>query len=632
VVTRGTGGFLRQHSVSNNSWYELRRVSASGASESLVTTVNRPYTASRPGMPRRPIVQAYYGPGERLYYPETHGGEGGGRGGAATGATAAGTDFVSVKLDGSDRQVYVTFPFADEAAISPDGKWITYQEGDNAFLIPFPNEGTGGTPTRIEHTRASKLPVKQLSLEGGLFPRWRDSVTAEFGSGNHHFAYDVRTGKTDTVAITLRIPKRVPAGAVAFTNARIVTMENRKVVQRGTVVVRGARITCVGTCDTRGAQIIDASGKTIIPGLIDLHAHHHRDHDGVLPRKNWESAIYIAYGVTTTLDPSMWSQNVFPTAQMVEAGETIGPRTYSTGDPLYNGDAARQNNITSLAVAEQNVKRLMSWGAVTMKQYMQPRRDQRQWIAEVSRRNGLRVTAEGGDIEYNLSMIMDGQTGWEHAWGNVPVYGDVAKFFGKAHAFYSPTFMVAGPTAWSEDYWYAESDLFKDPKLQSWTPWQMLIPQTRRRMLRPASDYSFPLIAQGLADIIAEGGFGTIGSHGQQHGLGSQFELWMTASAMDPLSALEVATLDGARFIGIDKDVGSITAGKLGDLVVLNGNPLDNIRATGDIKYVMKGGVLYDGNTLDEVWPSKTPFGVHWWVNPDALKADKRRTDAWDKP
>jgi imidazolonepropionase-like amidohydrolase len=141
-----------------------------------------------------------------------------------------------------------------------------------------------------------------------------------------------------------------------------------------------------------------------------------------------------------------------------------------------------------------------------------------------------------------------------------------------------------------------------------------------------------PLIAQGLADIIAEGGFGTIGSHGQQHGQGSQFELWMTASAMDPMSALEVATLDGARFIGIEKETGSIVAGKLGDLVVLNGNPLENIRATRDIKYVMKGGVLYDGNTLDEVWPAKTPFGVHWWVNPDVLKADKRRTDVWDKP
>jgi imidazolonepropionase-like amidohydrolase len=118
---------------------------------------------------------------------------------------------------------------------------------------------------------------------------------------------DTRTNKVDTITITLKVSKRVPSGTVALTNARIITMENRQVIPSGTVVVRNGRISCVGTCDTQGAQVIDAMGKTIMPGLVDLHAHHHRDHEGVLPRKNWESAIYMAYGVTTTLDNSMWS-------------------------------------------------------------------------------------------------------------------------------------------------------------------------------------------------------------------------------------------------------------------------------------------------------------------------------------
>ncbi|HUQ82258.1 MAG TPA: hypothetical protein VM076_13995, partial [Gemmatimonadaceae bacterium] len=446
IVTRGNGGFLRQHSVSNDTWYELRRVSADGATERLITEVNRPFSASRPGMPRRPIVQAHYGPNGRIYYPETHGSES-----ARAGAPAdpAGTDYVSVNRDGGDRKVHLTFPYVDEAAISPDGKRLLYQEGDNAYLIPFPLAGTGDVEPRVEHGRNSRFPVRALSLEGGLFPHWRDSVTAELASGNRIITVDTRTNKADTVTIALHVPKRVPNGSVALTNARILTMENRQVIDRGTVVVRNGRVSCIGTCDTAGAQVIDATGKTIMPGLIDLHAHHHRDHEGVLPRKNWESAIYMAYGVTTTLDNSMWSGNVFPTAQMIEAGMMIGPRTYSTGDPLYAGDAQRQNDLSSLAVTEQNIKRLQSWGAVTMKQYSQPRRDQRQWVSDVSRKLGLRVTAEGGDIEYNLSMIMDGQTGWEHPWGNVPIYGDVAKFFGKAHAFYSPTFMVAGPSSWN---------------------------------------------------------------------------------------------------------------------------------------------------------------------------------------
>lgn len=621
VVTRGTGGFLRQHSVSNNAWYELRRIGANGEFEQRVTDVNRPYVASRPGMPRRPIVQAWYGPDGRIFYPETHGNL------PARGDNAAEqneTDFVSVNRDGSDRRKYVTFPFADEVAVSPTGEWVLYQEGDNAFLTPLPMAGTGDAAPRITHTRTSRFPVKAVSTEGGLFTHWRDSVTAEFASGNRLIAVNARTGRADTVTLGLTIPKRVPNGTVAFTNARILTMENRQVIPRGTVVVKGSRIACVGTCSTAGATVIDAAGKTIMPGLVDLHAHHHRDHEGVLPKKNWESAVYMAYGVTTTLDNSMWSQNVFPTAQMVEAGLVIGPRTYSTGDPLYNGDAARQNDLTSLAVTEQNVKRLQSWGAVTMKQYSQPRRDQRQWVSDAAHRFGLRVTAEGGDIEYNLSMIMDGQTGWEHPIGNVPLYGDVTKFFGMANAFYSPTFLVGGASSWNEEYWYAESDVFKDPKLQSWLPWQMLIPSTRRRMLRPATDYSFQLIARSLADIVDAGGYGAIGSHGQQHGLGSHWEVWMAATGMGPMRALEVGTLHGAKYIGIDGETGSIKAGKLADLLVLNSNPLDNIRNTRDIKFVMKGGVAYDANTLDEVWPAKTPYGAHWWVNADALKADKK--------
>jgi hypothetical protein len=349
------------------------------------------------------------------------------------------------------------------------------------------------------------------------------------------------------------------------------------------------------------------------------------------PRRNWESAIYMAYGVTTTLDPSMWSENVFPTAEMIEAGVTVGPRTFSTGDPLYSGDAERQNEISSYKVAEENIDRLVSWGAVTMKQYMQPRRDQRQWISDIARKRKLRVTAEGGDLEYNLSMIMDGQTGWEHPMPYAPLYGDAATFFGLAHASYSPTFLVGGASAWNEEFFYQDSDVWKDEKLRRFTPWRMLIPGTRRRYLRPVTDYSYPMIAQGLADVIAKGGYGSIGSHGQQHGLGSHWETWAAASALGPMGALEVASLHGAHFLGADQDLGSLETGKLGDLMVLNSNPLDNIRNTKDILYVMKAGVLYDASTLDEMWPDKKPFGDYYWVNPDALKADSRPTDYWDK-
>ena len=159
----------------------------------------------------------------------------------------------------------------------------------------------------------------------------------------------------------------------------------------------------------------------------------------------------------------------------------------------------------------------------------------------------------------------------------------------------------------------------------------MLIPSTRRRMLRPATDYSFQLIARSLADIVDAGGYGAIGSHGQQHGLGSHWEVWMAATGMGPMRALEVGTLHGAKYIGIDGETGSIKAGKLADLLVLNSNPLDNIRNTLDMQYVMKGGMLHDAMSLDQLWPKAVPFGPAYWVNDDALKTDVKSTTIFDK-
>ncbi len=622
VVTRGSGATSHGRTVANNQYYEFVRVPAGGGEATVITRVERPYTGGRPMMPRRPIAQASFGPDGRLFYPETT---------LPMGGEPTGTEIASIMLDGSDRRVHFTLPDADEAAVSPDGQWLAFQEGDNVFTMPFPYGGTGSNTVRIAK-RDGQLPVTQVSLEGGIHPRWRDANTLEFVSGPRYYTHDPATGDTEETPIRLELPRNIASGTVAFTGARIITVENDRVIENGTVVVRDGRLACVGDCDPSGAdQVFDASGRTIMPGLIDMHAHHHRDHEGVIPQRNWESGIYLAYGITTTLDNSQWSSNVFAAAELTESGAMIGPRAYSTGDPIYSGDGARQNEITSYDAADQNVARLMSWGAVSIKEYMQPRRDQRQWVTEAARERGLRVTAEGGDLEYNLGMIMDGHTGWEHPMSYTPLYSDVAKFFGQAEAVYSPTFMVGGPGAWNEEYFYQTYEIWKDPKMRRWLPWRMLIPSTRRRMMRPETDYSFPLMARGLGDIIEEGGWGAIGAHGQLHGLGSHYEVWMAAAGTDEHTGIEIGTIHGAHFLGLEHELGSLAEGKVADFVVLGSNPLDDIRNTADIVYVIKDGIVYDAGTLDELWPEEEPFGDYYWVDEDALRSDDRPTDYWDR-
>lgn len=628
VVARGSGATQRGRSWSQNLHYDLVRFPAAGGEPEFITRTLRPYNAGRPLMPRRQIVAPSFGPEGRLFFPEQTARERDGR-------SEEVTKLVSVRPDGSDRRVHLTFPYADEAAPSPDGRFVAFAEGDNVYLTALPWPGAGGDPPHIERRRAA-LPIRQVTRDGGMFPRWTPDGTLYLGSGPRITVYDPDAGgEAVHHPVDLRLPRARASGSLVFEGGRLVTLGEPGTVSRGSVRIVDGRIACVGECPAEPAdRVVEVSGKTLIPGLIDMHAHHHRDHTGILPRRNWEAAVYLAYGMTTTLDNSQWSQNVFSAAELVEAGEMVGPRMFSTGDPMYNGDGPRQNDIRSYEDAEANIERLVSWGATAIKSYMQPRRDQRQWIAEIARERGLMLTGEGGSLSYNLGLMLDGQTGWEHPLTYVPIYGDAAKFFGRTKAVYSITFVVGGPTVWNEEFFWQETANWRDPKQRRFLPWRMLVPHTRRRPLREATDYSFPILAQGLAEVIAEGGSGAIGAHGQHHGIGSHWEIWMAESALGAEGALDLATRQGAAFLGLEHQTGTIEVGKLADLVVLDRNPLEDIRATADIRYVVKDGRVYDGDTLDEIWPEARPYGGYPWLDETMYREDDRpiRPNGADRP
>lgn len=622
IVARGEGATARQRTMTHNVWFDVVRVDANsmGADTGVaIAIINRPSGMGPGSEARRQLPRPSVGPGGRVYWPEERG------------APQRGTALISVAADGTDRQEHVTFPAADEIIPSPDGAYVAFQEGDNVYVAPMAAGGIGANPQRIEKRRAA-FPATALSRDGGLFPRWRNATTLEYSSGPAFYVHHLETGKTDTTRLRLTVPRALPTGSVALTNARIITVDKRKVIDRGTIVVKGSRISCVGSCSTAGVdRVVNVAGKTIMPGIVDMHSHHYREWRGMRPRHDFEQAIYLAYGITTTLDVSMYSQNMFPTAELIEAGEIIGPRGFSTGDNITAGDAARANEINNARDALAMVRKMADWGATSIKQYAQPRRDQRQWMAEASRQVGMNETSEGGFFLENLGFIMDGQTGWEHSFSELPMYSDGAKFLGKAGATYSPTLVVGGPGGWNIEYWFQESDVWKDPKQRKWFPWRALVPHTRVRTLRPVTDYSYAFTAQAMADVIAEGGWGALGSHGEHHGLAPHWELWMGASALGNHGAIEVATMHGARFLGADRDLGSIEVGKLADFIILNGNPLENIRATADAKYVMKAGTLYDAMSLDQVWPKAVPFGPTYWVNEDVLQQNTKGTDTFDK-
>jgi Tol biopolymer transport system component len=610
LIVRGPGVYAPGFTWADNPWYGIALLPSEGGEPRIpqtLTRVSRPRFVFAPYDTRREIARPSFGPEGRIFFPEHREQDG-----------WFVTDLVSMDRRGGDRKVHATFQNAEVAAPSPDGRWIVWEEGSQVFVHPFPQPGADGKPPHLDR-RAEGFAGRQLTRQGGISPRWIGPDTVGFGSGDRYFICqgpaDCRLSERE---VRLERPRALPSGSLALTGARLVTLDGRKVIERGTVVVRRGRIACIGDCELRGVdRVIDAAGTTILPGFIDMHAHHNSAQAGLVPWRSYEAAAHLAYGVTTALDPDAASQEVFSTAETTETGGIVGPRLFSTGDPIFSMDGPDWQEIATREDARDRVQQLAAWGAVTVKEYQLRRRQHWQWVFEAAREFGVRVTSESVSFEEILTRVMDGTIGFEHALGFLPQYGDIGTFLGKAGVFYSPTFSPSWPEyAPNKELFLARLDPDQEAKLRRFLPPSYLLPRLQARQVRPETAYPFPFIAEGLADVIAAGGGGAIGSHGEMHGLGSHWEIWMAASALGSHGALELASLHGARFLGAERDLGTLTVGKLADLLVLEKNPLEDIRNTTSLRWVMKGGTLYEAETLDEVWPEAKAYGGFPWHSP----------------
>lgn len=513
---------------------------------------------------------------------------------------------VSIDLNGLDERTVAESHLATQVRVSPDEGHIAFVENYQAHVAPFIKTGNMLTLA----PKADAVPIRQASHIGAEFLHWSSpenlhwSIGPQFKTANLNDLYSEDYEAESTAQLSLEVTAAKPSGRIALINARIVTMGPAGVIDGGTLLIEDNRIVAVGEVDLpAGTPTVDLELKTVIPGMIDIHAHGPYGQDYIVPQQNWSALGHLAFGVTTVHDPSNRAAHVFAAAEYARAGKILSPRTYSTGEVVYGAKASVYAQINSLEDALAHVRRLKAQGAISVKNYNQPRRDQRQQVVEAARQEGLMVVAEGGALYHmDLNLVADGNTGIEHTLPQLAIYDDVVQFWGQTNVGYTPTLVVGYGTIPGEDYFYQQSDVWKHPILSRFVPPKILQPRAVRRQMAPQEDYLFAKNAKIGKQLADAGVLVNTGAHGQREGLATHWELWMFVDGgMSPLEALRAATIAPARYLGFDKELGSIEPGKLADLVVIDGDVTQDIQVSDQVVNVMLNGRLYDVPSLNEV-------------------------------
>lgn len=582
----------------------------------------------------------FAGTNTRIFVTESH----------RTGLLEQEYSLVSMRLDGTDRHTLLLLKGKDiwgadfspyvRILLSPDRNQALVVYRGQLYLFDVPQ--IGGAPPTIDLSSPGTAVYRLTNVgadsanwgQGGKSIGWslgatyfrvaRQSVNANPAEtpanptvsekdpqGNTPAA--ARRMHPEVVPVDLEVARYTPRGTIVLRGAKIITMRGDQIFPHGDIVVRDNRFLSVGPTGSAtipaGAKIIDVSGKTIVPGFIDVHDHWTNIRRGVLDTENWDFLATLAYGVTTGRDPQTFTNDIFAYQDLVDAGEIIGPRAYSTGPGIFY-----VNDFHSEEEAAEVIRRYKDYYRTnTIKSYLVGNRGQREFVAEAANALQIMPTTEGGaDLPLDMTHIIDGFAA-EHQFP-IALQHDLVELVAKSGTYYDPTFIIGYGGPPSENYYFETTNVHDNPKVRRFIPHNVIDARTTRLTWYRKEEYAYPDLAKSAAQIIDAGGRVCVGGHGEFQGLSFHWELWsLQSGGMSNLNALRAATLFGAEAIGRAQDLGSIEPGKLADLVVLDKDPLQDIRNSTSIHFVMKNGELFDGDTLDEIWPVQKKLPTMYW-------------------
>ncbi|NRD91027.1 amidohydrolase [Sphingopyxis sp. BSNA05] len=540
---------------------------------------------------------------------------------------------ISTDLSGEAKRTHAKGALTNDYIVSPDGLNVAFRQSYEAYVMPL----MPGTQAVEVSPSSTSLPVTRVSANGADYINWSgNGQTLHWSIGPT--VYSAQTSAlfshapaakdapkyqppTSGVSLERTIAADKPSGTVVLTGGRIVTMadDDGGIIDDGVIVIQGNRIAAVGSRSEvsipAGAATVDVTGKTIIPGLVDAHAHGPQGTDELVPQQNWSLLQNLALGTTTIHDPSSRASEIFVASEMQRAGMILGPRIFSTGEIVYGAKAADvYAEINNLDDALAHVRRLKAQGGHSVKNYNQPRREQRQQVVEAARQENMLVVAEGGSLfGMDMALVADGNSTLEH---NIPLdifYDDVVQMFAQSDTNYTPTLVVSYGGLAGDPYWRQATNVWENPLLVH-TPPKILAAETVRRTKAPDNNFVDDDNAREAKKLADAGVKVAIGAHGQQAGIASHWELWsFVRGGMTPVEALAAGTIMSARSLGMAAEIGSLEAGKLADLLVLDADPIADIRNSDKISRVMLNGRLYDPLTMNEVVTGSRKRAAYWW-------------------
>ena len=535
----------------------------------------------------------------------------------------------SIDLNGKNEKSHFVSKLANRLVPSKDFKWISFIHLHKLYVAPFVLNG--GEINLDGNTKSFK--VESLSKNAGINLHWSDgSKKVHWTLGDTYFSRSIVNNTTDPFAKTnlvasenngvkigLTVKTDVPNGRIAFTNARLITMKGNQVIENGTIVIHRNKIERIGK-NVRipsNTKVYDMKGKTIMPGIVDVHAHVGAFRNGLSTQKHWQFYANLAFGVTSSHDPSVNTAAAFTLEELQKSGTIVGPRMFSTGFILYGAEGDFKAVVNNLDDARFAIARTKAFGALSIKSYNQPRREQRQQIMQAARELGVNVVPEGGSNFFsNMSMIFDGHTGIEHNIPVAPLFKDVQTLWRNSKTGYTPTLVVNYAGMSGEYYWYQKFNVWENKKLLKYTPRHVVDPRSRHRIMIPMEEYDngHILTSKSVSKLASLGVKANVGAHGQLQGLAAHWELWMLQQGgMSNHEALKAATINGANYLGMDSEIGSLEKGKLADIIVLDKNPLENIQHTNSVLYTMINGRLYDTSTMNEIGNYNNKRGKFYW-------------------